>query len=42
MLEEKIYRGEAVDKAKKYVAKAAQHPFVLGKGKQPLNHTVPM
>ncbi|MEW5763958.1 MAG: bifunctional hydroxymethylpyrimidine kinase/phosphomethylpyrimidine kinase [Acidobacteriota bacterium] len=34
--------GEAVDKAKKYVAKAAQHPFVLGKGRQPLNHTVPM
>jgi hydroxymethylpyrimidine kinase/phosphomethylpyrimidine kinase len=34
--------GEAVDKAKKYVAKAVQHPFVLGKGKGPLNHTVPM
>lgn len=34
--------GEAVDRAKKYVAKAVQHPFVLGKGLGPLNHTVPM
>ena len=34
--------GESIDKAKKYVAKAVQHPFQIGKGKGPLNHTVPM
>lgn len=34
--------GEAVDRAKKYVAKAVQHPFTLGKGLGPLNHTLPM
>ncbi len=34
--------GEAVDRAKKYIGKAVQHPFVIGKGRGPLNHTVPM
>ena len=34
--------GEAIDKAKKYLAKAMQHPFQIGKGEGPLNHTMPM
>lgn len=34
--------GEAVDRAKKYIAKAVQHPFAIGKGRGPLNHTVPI
>jgi hydroxymethylpyrimidine/phosphomethylpyrimidine kinase len=34
--------GEAIDKAKKYLAKAVQHPFQIGKGEGPLNHTIPM
>jgi len=34
--------GESIDKAKKYIAKAVKHPFVLGKGKGPLNHTIPI
>lgn len=34
--------GEAIDRAKKYIGKAVQHPFQIGKGKGPLNHTVPM
>ena len=34
--------GEAIDRTKKYIAKAVQHPFQIGKGKGPLNHTVPM
>lgn len=34
--------GEAVDRTKKYIAKAIQHPFQIGKGRGPLNHTVPI
>ena len=34
--------GEAIDRTKKYIAKAVQHPFQIGKGRGPLNHTVPM
>lgn len=34
--------GEAVDRAKKYVTSAIQHPFTIGKGKGPLNHAVPI
>jgi hydroxymethylpyrimidine/phosphomethylpyrimidine kinase len=34
--------GEAIDRAKKYIAKAIQHPFQIGKGEGPLNHTVPI
>ncbi len=34
--------GEAIDKAKQYIAKAVQHPFQIGKGGGPLNHTIPM
>ncbi len=34
--------GECIDRAKKYIAKAVQHPFQIGKGKGPLNHTIPM
>jgi len=34
--------GEAIDRAKKYIGKAVQHPFKVGKGRGPLNHTVPM
>lgn len=34
--------AEAIDRSKKYIAKAVQHPFQIGKGKGPLNHTVPM
>jgi hydroxymethylpyrimidine/phosphomethylpyrimidine kinase len=34
--------GEAVDRAKKYISKAVQHPFSIGKGRGPLNHTVPI
>ena len=37
-----VVMGEAIDRAKKYLAKAMQHPFQIGKGKGPLNHTVPM
>lgn len=34
--------GGAIEKAKQYIAKAMQHPFQIGKGAGPLNHTVPM
>ncbi|MEJ2368515.1 MAG: bifunctional hydroxymethylpyrimidine kinase/phosphomethylpyrimidine kinase, partial [Acidobacteriota bacterium] len=34
--------GECIEKAKQYIAKATQHPFEIGKGSGPLNHTVPM
>ena len=34
--------GEAIDRTKKYIGKAIQHPFQIGKGRGPLNHTVPM
>lgn len=34
--------GESIDKAKQYIAKAMQHPFKIGKGFGPLNHTIPM
>ena len=34
--------GECIDRAKKYIAKAVQHPFQIGKGRGPLNHTIPM
>lgn len=34
--------GEAIDRTRKYIAKAVQHPFQIGKGRGPLNHTVPM
>ena len=34
--------GEAIERAKRYIGKAVQHPFHLGKGRGPLNHTVPM
>ncbi len=34
--------GESIEKAKQYIAKAMQHPFVIGKGPGPLNHTLPM
>ena len=34
--------GEAVDRAKRYIAKAVQHPFRIGQGGGPLNHTLPM
>jgi hydroxymethylpyrimidine/phosphomethylpyrimidine kinase len=34
--------GESIDRVKKYIGKAIQHPFQIGKGKGPLNHTVPM
>lgn len=34
--------GESVEKAKQYIAKAVQHPFQIGKGQGPLNHSVPM
>lgn len=34
--------GESVEKAKQYIAKAMQHPFQIGKGPGPLNHTLPM
>jgi hydroxymethylpyrimidine kinase/phosphomethylpyrimidine kinase len=34
--------GESIDRAKKYIAKAIQHPFQIGKGYGPLNHTVPI
>ncbi len=32
---------EAIDKTKKYLAKAAVHPFKIGKGQGPLNLTTP-
>lgn len=32
---------EAIDKTKKYLAKAAVHPFKIGKGRGPLNLTTP-
>lgn len=34
--------GESIEKAKQYLAKAMQHPFQIGKGLGPLNHTIPM
>lgn len=34
--------GEAIERAKRYIGKAVQHPFQVGKGRGPLNHTVPM
>lgn len=34
--------GESIEKAKQYLAKAMQHPFIIGKGAGPLNHTIPM
>lgn len=34
--------GESIEKAKQYIAKAMQHPFIIGKGLGPLNHTLPM
>jgi hydroxymethylpyrimidine/phosphomethylpyrimidine kinase len=34
--------GESIEKAKQYIAKAMQHPFQIGKGAGPLNHTIPM
>lgn len=34
--------GESVEKAKQYIAKAVQHPFQIGHGQGPLNHSVPM
>ncbi len=34
--------GESVEKAKQYIAKAVQHPFQIGRGQGPLNHSVPM
>lgn len=37
-----VLLGEAIDKGKKYLAKAVQHPFHIGKGEGPLNHTIPM
>jgi hydroxymethylpyrimidine kinase/phosphomethylpyrimidine kinase len=37
-----LLMGEAVDRAKKYLAKAVHHNFQIGKGEGPLNHTVPM
>ena len=42
MVSKGILMGEAIDKAKKYIAKAVQHPFQIGKGEGPLNHTIPM
>jgi hydroxymethylpyrimidine/phosphomethylpyrimidine kinase len=42
MLAKGSLMGEAIDRAKKYIGKAVQHPFRVGKGKGPLNHTVPM
>ena len=34
--------AEAIDRSKKYIAKAVQHPFQIGKGRGPLNHNVPI
>jgi len=34
--------GESIEKAKQYLAKAMQHPFLIGRGAGPLNHTIPM
>lgn len=34
--------GAGIEKAKQYLAKAMQHPFQIGRGAGPLNHTVPM
>ncbi len=42
LLSKGVVMGKAIDSAKKYVVKAAQHPFRIGKGAGPLNHTVPI
>jgi len=42
MVSKGVLLGEAIDKAKKYLAKAMQHPFQIGKSEGPLNHTIPM
>lgn len=42
LLAKGMVMGEAIDRAKKYLSKAIQHPFQIGKGEGPLNHTVPI